>query len=448
VSKFPLLVKVAAIGLVVLLLGAVLARIDALVGERQGRQMQAAASVSRSLAEPQTLLGPLLVRQCSESWDVSHDKSERREFTLTLAPQKLQGDGELRAEPRYRGLFKVNGYAGRITLQATWPSLAALQPQRQHTGSRLACSPAVLLLALSDVRGVRSAHLRLDGEETSVQPGTGHATYARGLHADIAETRLADPRPLAAALTLELLGTSRFEAVPAAAETAWTLRSDWPHPSFGGRFLPLQREVGSTGFNARWAVSGLASSAAGDVQKGTALCSGAFGGEDDAPAAAPNCLDTLAVAFIDPVNVYVLTDRATKYALLFVLLTFASVGAAEVVARRRVHPVQYALVGLALALFFLLLLSLSEHIAFGAAYAAASGACVVLLGVYARHMLGSVRAGAAFGAGIALLYGALWVLLQLEQAALVIGSLLLFGVLAAVMLLTRRVDWYALGGIR
>ena len=107
---------------------------------------------------------------------------------------------------------------------------------------------------------------------------------------------------------------------------------------------------------------------------------------------------------------------------------------------------QYTLVGLALAMFFLLLLSLSEHIAFGSAYAAASGGCVALLGFYARHMLGSWRAGAAFGAGAAVLYGALWVLLQMEQTALVIGSLMLFAALAAVMVLTRRVDWYALFG--
>ena len=150
------------------------------------------------------------------------------------------------------------------------------------------------------------------------------------------------------------------------------------------------------------------------------------------------------VSFIDPVNPYVLTDRATKYALLFIVLTFVCVALTEVLARRRVHPVQYTLVGLALALFYLLLLSLSEHIAFGAAYAAASAACVGLLGFYARHMLGSARAGAAFGAGIALLYGALWSLLQMEQTALVIGSLLLFTMLAAVMVATRRVDWYAL----
>jgi inner membrane protein len=114
-----------------------------------------------------------------------------------------------------------------------------------------------------------------------------------------------------------------------------------------------------------------------------------------------------------------------------------------VLAGRRVHPVQYTLVGLAMALFYLLLLSLSEHIDFNAAYAVASAACVLLLGHYAAHMLGRWRAGAAFGAGVAVLYAALWTLLQMEQAALVIGSTLLFAVLVAVMVLTRRVDWYA-----
>jgi inner membrane protein len=130
--------------------------------------------------------------------------------------------------------------------------------------------------------------------------------------------------------------------------------------------------------------------------------------------------------------------------MLFIVLTFSAVALTEVLSTRRVHPVQYALVGLALALFFLLLLSLSEHIAFGQAYAAASAACVALLAFYARHMLGSWRAGLAFGAGVALLYGLLWTLLRMEQWALAIGSALLFAVLAAAMVLTRRIDWYAL----
>jgi inner membrane protein len=146
---------------------------------------------------------------------------------------------------------------------------------------------------------------------------------------------------------------------------------------------------------------------------------------------------------MDPINPYVLTDRATKYALLFIALTFTCVALVEVLARRRVHPIQYALVGMALAMFYLLLLSLSEHIAFSQAYLVASAACVVLLGYYAAHMLRHRLGGVAFGGGVGVLYAFLWILLSLEQAALVVGSLLLFGALAAVMMLTRRLDWYA-----
>ncbi len=139
-----------------------------------------------------------------------------------------------------------------------------------------------------------------------------------------------------------------------------------------------------------------------------------------------------------------LSDRAVKYDLLFIVLTFIAVGLIEVLSGRRVHPVQYALVGLALSLFFLLLLSLSEHLPFEQAYAVAAAACALLLGVYAASMLGRNLAGLMFGGGIALLYGLLYALLQMEQNALVIGSVMLFAALATVMMLTRRIDWYAL----
>ena len=141
-----------------------------------------------------------------------------------------------------------------------------------------------------------------------------------------------------------------------------------------------------------------------------------------------------------------MSDRATKYGLLFIALTFVGVGAVEVMRRVRVHPIQYLLVGAALALFFLLLVSLSEHLPFDAAYLAASGACTLLLAFYGRFVLGGTRAGLAFGAAIGALYGVLYVLLQLEQRALLFGSLLLFAVLAAAMVATRRIDWYALLG--
>jgi inner membrane protein len=154
------------------------------------------------------------------------------------------------------------------------------------------------------------------------------------------------------------------------------------------------------------------------------------------------CIETVAVAFIDPINTYSLSDRATKYGLLFIALTFVAVGLFEFMRGLRVHPVQYFLVGAAISIFFLLLVSLSEHLPFNDSYAYAASACVLLLGYYASHMLRSWKRGLPFGAGMALLYGLLFMLLQLEQTALVVGALALFAVLAAVMLLTRKVDWY------
>jgi inner membrane protein len=312
-----------------------------------------------------------------------------------------------------------------------------------------------LMLAVADTRGVQRAELKLNGQPQAVGAGTDHPQYPRGLHAGFAPAN----GPLTAELSLDLRGTGRLELVPAAAQVEWDLRSDWQHPSFGGRFLPVQREVSNEGFHALWRVSELASSAARDVSQKASLCSGDAASAmavDDATldsearaAVAPegSCLDTLAVSFIDPVNPYVLADRAVKYGLLFVVLTFVAVSLTEVLARprvRRVHPVQYALVGLALSLFFMLLLALSEHLMFEVAYAAASVACAGVLALYGSHMLGGWRGGAVFGAALGGLYGLLYVLLTREQTALVVGTLGLFALVAAVMMLTRRVDWYQL----
>lgn len=457
--RFPLLTKVLAIGLVMLLLSLVLMRIDGLVDERRARQSEARSSIEQSLAGSQTLLGPLLHRRCSEEWEAvvgegkdARKTTQRRDIFLAAVPQELQLHGDMVTQQRHRGLFKLNAWAGTFTLQAQFTDLAALRPRAEHAPSRLACEAPLLMLAVSDVRGLRVAQVRIDGQAGDVQPGTEHPRFDRGLHVALPPGRIDGnaAAPIAIGMTLELIGSSRFALVPAARATTLTLNSDWPHPSFGGRFLPDTREIHERGFTARWAISSLASSAALDVLRNGETCTLRAADRDDdggIVTAVPSskersCLDTLAVALIDPVNPYVLTDRAIKYALLFVVLTFLSVALTEVLSRRSVHPVQYTLVGLALALFYLLLLSLSEHVAFGTAYAAASAGCVLLLGFYARHMLGSLRAGLAFGAGIALLYGALWALLQMEQTALVIGSLLLFGALAAVMVLTRRLDWY------
>jgi inner membrane protein len=206
--------------------------------------------------------------------------------------------------------------------------------------------------------------------------------------------------------------------------------------------------VGDKGFSARWQLSSLATTAQAGLAAGRGACglseAAVVTSAEGAAAAAYPCVETFGVAFIDPVNPYVLSDRATKYGLLFIGLTFVAVGLLEVMRRLRVHPIQYLLVGSALVIFFLLLVSLSEAWPFALAYAAAASACTALLGYYAGHVLGGWRAGLGFAAGMATLFGVLYLLLQMEQGSLIIGSVLLFAVLATVMVATRRMDWYAL----
>jgi inner membrane protein len=227
-------------------------------------------------------------------------------------------------------------------------------------------------------------------------------------------------------------GSSRLVVVPAGDETVVSLSSPWPDPSFDGAWLPGQRQVGAGGFDATWRVLNLARNFPShwtdrqvDERR---LSASAFG-----------------VSFLSPVDTYRTNERAVKYQLLFLGLTFLCFTLIELLAALRVHPVQYLLVGLALCLFYLLLLSLSEQIGFSRAYPIAAAAVVVLVTAYVRSVLATPARALVIGGFLSALYGFLYVLLQIQDYALLVGSAGLFAVLGAVMWLTRRVDWYALG---
>ncbi len=450
--RFPLLAKAAALAAVLLALMLALGAVSGVVAERAGRLREAEASVAASLASSQTLLGPILERDCVESWEAVQGEgkdrktvTERRVQKLAATPAALDIDARVAIEPRHRGIFKVNGYVMQATLAAQWKDGAALVPAVEHPGSRMQCDAPKVFVALGDSRGVRTALVRVDGAAAAVLPGTDHDAHPRGFHVDVAEAYAGSSHPLAVQMTLEIVGTGDLSFAPVGDATHVALASNWPHPSFSGRFLPLESEVRDDGFRAQWKLNALATSAPQEAASGAPAC--VFGDTPpDLPAARARarCVETFGVAFIDPVSPYTLSDRATKYGLLFIALTFVGVAAVEVLRRVRVHPIQYLLVGSALAVFFLLLVSLSEHLAFGLAYLVASAACTALLAFYGRFVLRSGRAGLAFGAAIGVLYGVLYVLLQLEQTALLLGSGLLFLVIAALMIATRSIDWYAL----
>lgn len=442
--KNPYLLKISSIFGVCLILWALLVQINDLGGERKERQLEAQRNVENSQAEQQTLLGPVIQTQCTEEWtgppeDGTTQKSglQRRVFTVTALPTQLEVKARATLEPRYRGIFKVNTYAVQSLVTAEWASLKALRPQAAQPNSRLSCSAPYVMTSVSDARGIRRVALQVNGQLLAAQPGTNHSVYPSGFHAELPETMRAVDQALKVSLTLDLIGTGDLNVAPVAEATHVKLASDWPHPSFGGRFLPVQRDIRPDGFQAEWQISALATTAPKSMAAGAPLCLSSSAGT-------PSCIETFSVSFVDPVNTYSLSDRAMKYGLLFVGLTFIAVGLLEALWRLRVHPVQYLMVGCALSIFFLLLLSLSEHLAFNLAYALAATACVTLLTVYGRFLLKGWVGGLSFGAGISLLYGCLFVLLQLEQAALAMGSLMLFMVLTVVMLLTRQLDWYAL----
>ena len=368
--KHPWFTKLAALAAVVLLLLFGLGLIEDVVRDRQHYRSMTAQSVASSLAGPQTLMGPLIHSACVESWDVETGKGDerrseerRREFRLTAMPETLQLTSGAAMEERARGLHKVNTYKLKTHIQAQWAPLASLQPQTTVKGSRMQCGAPILMLGVGDARGIRTAQLTLGGQTLALKPGTFHPQYSRGLHATLPESVLGAPDGLAATLDLELVGTERLSIVPLGSNTEVQLSSGWPHPSFTGRFLPSEREVRDDGFTAQWRLSSLATTAQQDIVQGRPVCLASSDDDEQAAITTPGCgcADSFSVAFVDPVNPYSLSRRATKYGVLFIALTFVAVGLFELMQRLRVHPVQYLLVGSALCSFFLLLLSLSEH---------------------------------------------------------------------------------------
>ena len=266
-----------------------------------------------------------------------------------------------------------------------------------------------------------------------------------GLHLVLADMVPAEKRQHAFRITFVLAGTERFGFVPLGDSNHVELSSTWPHPNFDGDYSPRNPEISAQGFKAIWDITALASGAQAGYRVMTKGEAGATARADDGSnTSAAAGLDSLGLTLIDPVNVYTQADRASKYGFLFVMLTFVGFLMFELIKKLPIHPIQYGLVGMALAIFFLLLLSLSEHIAFWQAYLVASIACIGLLGVYLSSVLKSRARGLGFSTMLTMLYATLYGLLVSEDNALVLGSLMLFAILAVIMIVTRKIDWYAL----
>ena len=446
--------KIAMVIVLVLAILIPLAMIRGTIAERQQYRQQAVDEVTRSYAGEQGLAGPVLVVPYREQVEV-----EERDATGVLRKQVREVDrqwlffpktmhvhGRVLPSIRKRGLHQVRVYEWQGSIDAAFDvRLPDADPARPRT-----LGAPWLDIGIADVRGLVGAPtLRVAGAATPIlqgQKGRGgggvHAVLPAAL---VAGERIAFPVQFGFALR----GTEALAIVPLADTNRIVLDSPWPHPQFNGDFLPRTHRIDGKGFHAEWDVSSLASNAQAQYREGGAAMGKATPapGHDGVAAAveASASIDRVGLSLVEPVNLYSKVDRASKYGLLFVLLTFVGFFLFETIKQLPIHPIQYALVGLALAIFFLLLLSLSEHIAFGLAYSAAALACIGLIGYYVGHVLRSRTRGMGFAAMLGLLYAALYGLLMSEDNALVLGAGLLFVVLAAIMVATRKVDWYQVG---
>ena len=430
-SAMARLMVMAVLGILLLV---PLTWVGSIVSERATRRAQAVEEVSGTWGGPQTIGGPVLVVPYIVTWVDNYGRTQRSTARAFFLPKTIQVDGQVATELRRRGIFEVPVYRTTLKVSGVFarPALDWIRP----VPKQIDWDQASLQVGLGDPRDVaRRAALQWRGHEVAFEGGADDVGLFRsGLHATVpsleAETAGTD---LPFAFTLELNGTRDLRFLPAAGETSVTLASAWPHPSFSGTALPETRSVAGDGFTAQWRVQDFGRAYASqwtstDMNRDL-LAAQAAG-------------SSFGVSLIQPVDIYQQAERAVKYSALFVSLTFMVFFLWEIFSATLLHPMQYAFVGFAICVFYLLLLSISEHTGFDRAYLAASSVTTLLVAGYAASVLRGLSRGASVMAALATLYGFLYMLLRLEDYALLAGSIGLFVVLAFVMFVTRRMNWY------
>lgn len=417
-----------------------------LVYDRETQSATAIASISEGWGGPQVISGPELVipymAETSETVEqdgrpVTRTRTVRRE--LALAPEEVSYETQLDPERRRRSIYEAVVYVAATSGEArfTLPSeLERLGIERES----LALDRAEIRFGLSDMRGIRRARIRFGTEEVELQSGAGSA--GPGLSGFVDATPLAEGAETAR-FAFSFRGNQQLSLLPHAGSTRWQVASSWPHPSFGGGFLPEERTIGEDGFSAAYHVTNLAlgrslvdtSPQNGDVAQDPTMA--------DLERAADGAGREIRVDLFEPVDLYSRVDRSVKYGFLIIGFTFLAYLMFDVIAGIRVSAVEYLLVGAGLVLFFVMLLGFAEVIGFGWAFLVAAGAIIGLITSYSAAILGSWRRAAYIGGLLTALYVVMFILLSLEEFSLLIGSLLLFAALATVMYATRGIDWSA-----
>jgi inner membrane protein len=442
--RFSLFLKIAGVGALILVLHIPLTMTHGVLRERRNYQQQAIDEIAGIWGRRQLVTGPVLAVPYSVKTQVVRAKVvngravqiEETEMAGQVAyflPESLIVTGTIDPEMRHRGIYDAVVYSTKLSFTG-W-----FQPDFAAAGigaEQIDWERARVLLGVSDLHGVRSVgpFKSADGQESAFESTDGARETFLPLAAKV--TGVADKVKLEFALEAVLQGSERLEIAPLGKTTTVTLQSPWPDPSFMGASLPVTRHVGAGGFQAVWASAHFSR---GFPQAWTNRTT------PDADMAKKVGAAAFGVRFAQPMDGYGMAERAQKYGVLFFVLVFAVFFLFEVTSPGlKIHPLQYAMVGAALALFFLGFLALAEFWPTGLAYGVAAGACTVLVALYALSFLQAGWRTLVIGGGLGATYGYLFFVLKSQDYALVAGTAALFATLALLMLCTRRVNWYAL----
>ncbi|HEU4780349.1 MAG TPA: cell envelope integrity protein CreD [Steroidobacteraceae bacterium] len=432
----PLVSKALVIGFLIVVLLIPLAQVESLVGERVGMRQTAAMRVAESWGGVQTTAGVLLAIPVDTVRTVYTNRTDLERHTLYVLPDTIKVVADADSGSRTVGLYETPVYSARVTIEGEFVNRDFAQLLQVKPGSEVKWDEARLLVLNSESRALRAVDdLVVAGENLQVA-ADGYAGSA-GISTSVPVSALREGSSIPFRMKLTLAGSSQLNFLPLARKADITVRSKWPHPKFEGAPAPLDPQIGDDGFSARWSVL--------EINRNFGQSWYDHEVRPGIPAEAAFAQSAVGVTFYEPVDVYQRNYRAVHYAVLLIAITFLTFFLWEHMSGIAIHGMQYLMVGLALALFYLLLLALSEHISFDAAYATSAGALVALITLYLTGVLQRLWLALGAGAGLATLYTMLYWILRSEDYSLLMGSLLLFGVLATLMIATRRIDWSRVG---
>jgi inner membrane protein len=444
----PLIAKALVIGFLIIMLLIPIGQVEGLVGERVGMRQAAATRVAESWGGAQTTAAVLLAIPVETTRKVTvesaagrqTERTETARNVLYVLPDTLNVVADARPDYREVGLYRTPVYLADLQISGEFvnrdfaPALALTNTATETYQVKWA--ETKLLVLNSESRALRAVDgFQVAGESVSVAADS-YAGSA-GISALVPAGAVKDGATVPFRMKLSLAGSNQLTFLPLARKADIRMKSSWPHPKFEGAPAPLDPVIRDDGFSARWSVLEINRSFGqswydGEVRPGE-LAANAF------------AQNRVGVTFYEPVDVYQRNYRAVHYAVLLIVITFLAFFLWEHVSGLAIHGMQYLMVGLALALFYLLLLALSEHLSFDLAYGISAGGLVGLITVYLSGVLRSAALASGAGAGLAALYTLLYWILRSEDYSLLMGALLLFGVLTILMVATRRIDWTKVG---